>query len=145
MRSSRRIRRLVSACTIPDPWSIEAFVAAVGRDSGRDIELVPSAVAGGSITGSVLRLPHVDVIVVRDDLEGVYRDHVVCHEVAHILAGHLDGAAPVDADIAVAASHMLHRGCDSDNANELEAEAIAEGLMRRAHRASGSGYESALW
>jgi hypothetical protein len=104
-------------------------------------------------------LPAEDVIFLCASLRGLHRDHVQCHELGHLLAGHLQTAAGYtpggDSGLAGAAEWMLPRQCDYGSAHEREAEHIAElilarvrqaipGVRGRANPRTVSGFGSAL-
>lgn len=135
-RYTRTERRLAAGCVIPTPWSIEGFVANLAERRGRPILLVPKPAVNDDITGTVMMLPDEDVVFYRDDLSEGHREHVICHELGHLLAGHLEDSDVFEGDgLSGAASIMLNRSCDLEDHREQEAERIAELLVSRIQRA----------
>lgn len=133
-KGGRDIRRIVDRVPLPDPWDVNALCEEVARLRGRPIRVIPDDAIGDKITGAACRMQEFDVIFYRATLSGIHRDHVVCHELGHLLAGHLDGREPyplVDEDLSEAARTMLLRQCYYDEERERDAEAIAELIMRR--------------
>lgn len=79
------------------PWSIDQFVAEVGFKIGRVIvilDLPDDLSESGEVSGFWVRTAPVDVIYVRADVDPLFREQCILHEVAHILLGH-------DADVVV--------------------------------------------
>lgn len=136
-RYTRTERRLAAGCEVPTPWNLEAFVAALTDRRGRPILLVPRPAVNDDITGTVMALPNEDIVFYRDDLSEGHREHVICHELGHLLAGHLDDSSDVfkGGGLEGAAQIMLNRSCDLGDHRELEAEHIAELLVARIQRA----------
>lgn len=137
MRRTRRTqaRQIVDALVLPEPWSSEALIAQVGRKLGRRVRIERRPAMGDGITGTIFRLSEEDVIFYREDLIGLHRDHVLCHELAHLLAGHLEGPEAYhgasDNHLAHAFAVMLNRQCQYGETRERVAEEIAEMIMVR--------------
>lgn len=73
------------------PWSIERFVAEVGFKIGRVIvvlDLPDDLSESGEVSGFWVRTAPVDVIYVRIDVDPLFKEQCILHEVAHILLGH---------------------------------------------------------
>jgi len=76
----------------------------------------------------------------RADLTGFHRDQVICHELGHILADHVDqpsASAPARLGslsllAGDAARHMFARACVAGDDREDEAEYIASLILQRA-------------
>ena len=62
----------------------------MARTTGKPILVVdqPDDDAARSVHGMFLSLPDRDVVVVSAGVERVHRDHVLMHEMAHLLLGH---------------------------------------------------------
>ena len=104
------------------------------------MHLLEQRAANDGITGTVIATAKADYIFIRDDLAGLHRDHAVCHELGHLIAGHIDtvwdgGLASLGASREP--DRILHRACDYGEARERQAEQIADLIMERvAHRAT---------
>lgn len=69
--------------------TLDDLVAAIAQDRGRPISIVEfKSDTGPAICGLWLALPQADLLFIADDLTGVHREHVVVHELAHILLDH---------------------------------------------------------
>lgn len=132
----RHSRRLLATLDLPVPFDLNAFVERVGRARARPIHLVAirGAMAGGSPCGWWCPARDFDVIFLDEAATALHREHIVLHEVGHMLWGHtptLADAAPV---LQQATSHlrwdseamhtMLGRS-DYASAREQEAEVFA--------------------
>ncbi|WP_066910135.1 hypothetical protein [Millisia brevis] len=86
------VRRVVQTLPFRRPWSIEGFLGDVGIRLGRLIvvEPLPEEV-DREITGLWVPTATRDVIYVSSRATGRYREHIICHEVAHILLAHRAG------------------------------------------------------
>lgn len=128
-------RRIVDALVLPDPWDIDTLIACTAAQAGRRLRVESRPAMGDGITGTIFRLAHEDVIFYREDLAGLYRDHVLCHELGHLLAGHLEGPEAYrpgsDDDLAHAFAVMMQRQCQYGEARERTAEEIAELILAR--------------
>lgn len=144
----RHSRQLLAGLDLPTPFDVDVFVERVGRARGRPIHLVPvnGAMAGGSPCGWWCPTRDFDVIFLDDAATAMHREHIVLHEVGHMLWGHtptLADAAPV---LQHATSHlrwdsdsmrtMLGRS-DYASAREQEAEVFATVAGVRIMRARG--------
>lgn len=134
-RRSTKIRQIVDSLPLPEPWNVDQLIGSVAGLTGRPIRVQARHAMGDTITGTIFRLSAENVIFYREDLKGLHRDHVLCHEVGHVLGGHLEGPAAyqggADADLARAAERILHRQCHYGERRELEAERIAELILAR--------------
>ncbi|MFI6042466.1 hypothetical protein ACIA8C_12580 [Nocardia sp. NPDC051321] len=80
---------------IPYPWERDTFVSAVGRHRGRPIRLQPvedpallsGAGCGTTTSGLWIKTTHADIVLYFADTEW-HADHVISHEIAHMLLGH---------------------------------------------------------
>lgn len=144
-KDSRRIRRLLRECDsefvkwdVPVPFDISALVEHLSRRRDRLIHLVPMAMGGDRPSGIWLALAAMDVVVYEADTSRTHQEHIIAHELAHIVFGYAS-SSPVD-DSALSllfpdldpglVRDMLNRAeyCD---AHELEAEVMASVILRR--------------
>lgn len=132
----RRARALTRPITVPVPWSVEGVCAQVSVLLGLPIVVErDDKPRAGTPTASVRR--EVDRYVIRYRGDHHNPDHLIAHELGHLLAGHLnvaDLSGGVDSDLKLAARTMS-RSCTYDNAAEALAEAVADVLLAgaRAH------------
>jgi hypothetical protein len=132
------VRRLTRATGMPAPFELAAFLAAYSESfSGRPIELLalaPDEMPAGTC-GLWLALAGRDVIGFPAGAARTHRDHIVLHEVGHMLAGHrgiLDpGPAALLPDLdPEMVRAVLGRSVYSD-IQEQEAELIASLILQR--------------
>lgn len=85
--------RLLSAL-IPNPWSVEQFVANIAEYRGRPIMLAEKDLGGGTEpSGVTIASEERDYIFVQAGETGARRDLILMHEAAHIVLGHVDELA----------------------------------------------------
>lgn len=82
--------RLAHAPALPDPWQASVFAHRVGEQRGRPIELVAKTMShyASVATGLWIAREDHDVIVYDQSGTELHQDHIVCHELAHMLCGH---------------------------------------------------------
>jgi hypothetical protein len=133
----RHVRSLVEAGGIPDPFTLDEFVARLAARRGRRIELHPNDYVPGGVCGIWLELADVDIIVyARTAL--LHQEHIVLHEVGHMLGNHRGQAERQDdlmrilmpdLDPAMVQS-LLNRSSYTDT-EEQEAELLATLILER--------------
>jgi hypothetical protein len=90
----RRIRRrcaaLLRSLAIPDPFDLDEFCAALAERRGRPIVLRPVSGVGARLTGLWIATeePPLDIVVHEARTTSLHRQHIVLHELGHMLAGH---------------------------------------------------------
>ena len=141
--SDAGISDIVKRLPIPNPWNREAFVAQIARLRRRPIELVPvdtSTLLDGPC-GLWLRRDADDLLLYTTGTSDYHRDHIVCHEIGHMVLGHSqalsyradhDDSTEIrsilpDIDPATV-QEVLARSAYSDD-QEREAEAFANQVM----------------
>ncbi|MBF6194912.1 hypothetical protein [Nocardia implantans] len=94
MAIQARFRSLTRDLPIPHPWNLQAYLDAVAEHRGRSISLWPidtALLAGtGCGTGSGLWIAKQDsdVIVYGADTTEWHAEHIIVHELGHMLLGH---------------------------------------------------------
>jgi hypothetical protein len=135
-RCDRQIRALVESGDLPDPFTLEEFLARVAARRGRRIELHPNDYVPGGVCGMWLQLADVDIIVYARTTP-LHQEHIVLHEVGHMFSDH-HGRTDVndltrlllpDLDPAMVQS-LLNRSSYTD-AEEQEAELLATLILER--------------
>lgn len=81
--------RALDLLPIRRPWSIDRFIAEISIDRQRPISIheLPESLSG-EISGMWFPTARADLIYIRTDAEGEYREHIICHELAHIVLAH---------------------------------------------------------
>ncbi|BDD84625.1 hypothetical protein TPB0596_43880 [Tsukamurella pulmonis] len=130
-----------------DSWSSASeLVAIVAERRERPIDVTATDLTGTGITGTVLAGRDRDTIVHATGLPPFFAEHVIFHELGHLVCGHLDGAA------AEPQGRMRFRSAHSDPAQEHEAELLATAFAqvrserdrRRGHLADDGGFIATL-
>jgi len=132
---------------LPGPWDVNEYLARVAAHRGRSISLRPvpaDMLVENGCRGAGLWVArrYDDMIVFDSEATGRNADHLILHEVGHMLLGH----GPSDADIAdgllprplppdlaallpaVAGQHVLGRG-EFGPEREQEAQVFADMMM----------------
>ncbi|MDQ3579478.1 MAG: hypothetical protein M3443_18160, partial [Actinomycetota bacterium] len=124
-----RIRTLLDEIGVPTPWDLVEFRDRVAAHRGRPIHLVPTELPPGSPDGAWLAGPTVDMIVYDAGTTDLRAEHIVCHELGHILLGH--GGTEVMPELApdvppelLRRMGVMHRA-GYDDTREQEAEVAA--------------------
>jgi hypothetical protein len=116
--------------------------------TGRPLRVVLAAQTFPAPSGAWLRTATGDVIVIDRDASPLHRDHILAHELAHVLLGHdqLDGHAATAVlpglDPAVVRGVLARHG--SRHAEEREAELLASLIMVRVTSPSRPGAAGGL-
>jgi hypothetical protein len=142
---TRDIRRLLRRCEsrftewrLPTPSDITTLIQFLSRRRGRPIHLIPMALGAAQPSGMSLILPAMDVVVYEAETGRTHQEHIIAHELAHIMCGHA-GTASVEDEVARLlfpdldpglVRDMLNRA-DYGDEHELEAEIMASVILRR--------------
>ncbi|MFJ5230071.1 hypothetical protein ACIQBJ_09245 [Kitasatospora sp. NPDC088391] len=146
------MRAVARDLRLPPLSTAEELCAAVSAHLGRPIRIAPRRMRVGEPSGFVERLPDEDVVHVEQETSGLHRAHIVCHELAHLLCGHLSEPALLDpaaasVELPTIDPEMLRlvlgRSHYDDTAEE-EAEVLGAELMRLLVLAPGAGTTSQL-
>ena len=92
-----RAARLVELLPFRRPWSLDSFLAAIGVMIGTPITVgaLPDLVARENITGLWVPNPMMHSIFVPASATGKYREHLVCHEIGHIVMAYTHTSAEI--------------------------------------------------
>lgn len=139
------IKRLLRHCEtrfaewrLPTPFDITTLVRLLSQRRGRPIHLLPLALGPGQPSGLSLVLSAMDVVIYDAGTGKVHQEHIIAHELSHIMCEHL-GTASLDEGVARLVfpnldpglvRDMLHRA-DYGDEQELEAEVMASVILRR--------------
>lgn len=82
--------RLSEVPDLPEPWGIDEFARRVAGQRGRPIELIPRVMShyASVATGLWIRRTDRDQIVYDNSGAVLHQDHIILHELAHMLCGH---------------------------------------------------------
>jgi len=128
----------VDALPITVPFDVEAFCDQVAQQRARPIRRIPRELRGDGLYGMWVATADADLIVYECRTSRPHQEHIVVHELAHLLCGHpatpADGREALqllmpDLDPAVV-ERMLGRTSYSA-AEEQEAELVASLILER--------------
>jgi hypothetical protein len=143
--ATREIRRLLRHCEsrfaewrLPASSTITTVTQEVSRRRGRPIHLIPLALGADQPSGLSLTLATMDVVVYEAETSRTHQEHIIAHELAHIMCGHT-GIMSIDENVARLIFPNLDPGLVRDMLNragygdehELEAEIMASVILRR--------------
>lgn len=132
--------------TVPDPFDVSAFCAQLAERRGRALHVLPLPRGLGpeGPCGLWIATDNEDLIFVESGTSPLHREHIVVHEVAHIICGHADGGGAesvarllVDLDPTMVKAVLARAGYTSEQ--EQEAELLASLILARARRRAGDG------
>jgi len=117
-----KITALLGDVGIPRPWSVESFCERLGEFRGRPIELLPVDMPGGGPDGVWIALPSVDVIVFDRRTSDLHREHIICHELGHVLLCHRGdtGAEVVVPDLEAQLIRAMRRASEDSPADATD-------------------------
>jgi IrrE N-terminal-like domain len=136
-RCQQRVDELLQHTGVPYPWDINQFLDRLERHRGRDIDLCAISWTVGDSCGAWQQREDHDVIAYAENTSGFHQDHIILHEIGHMILRHRgrcvlseDEAARIAPDLAPAAfAHLLDRS--TGQAEEHEAETIASLIHQR--------------
>jgi hypothetical protein len=87
-RCESRLRDL----ELPAPFDVHAFCEGLERQRGRPIVLHPLPRTSGC-SGLWVATPAADVVFYESETSPLHREHIILHELCHLLLGHAPGGA----------------------------------------------------
>lgn len=140
----RDSRRFVRGLGLPPADSIRDLLPAIEERTGRPIRLMPApAGTGRGLCGMWIRASGVDYVFVHPETSRFHQDHIIAHELGHILRNHRGGPAsgPVNPvpdrlvpTLDPAVVRMMLGRSDYEHRDEQEAELIGSYLQQHVHR-----------
>jgi hypothetical protein len=134
----RRCRRLLRDLDIRPPLDVTELCRRVGERRGRPITLVSHPIPVPGPFGLWITAAATDYILYQRETSKSHQDHIILHELGHILAGHgadnsddpVDGLDPATLrgqypDLAPDAVRRALRRTSYDTEQEREAETVA--------------------
>ncbi|WP_433682138.1 hypothetical protein [Nocardia sp. CA-119907] len=137
-----QIRNVTSTLTVPSPWDRMVFLQQVSESVGKEIRLLPLPPTMTTALPCGLVLERVDDVVIAYDTNrsGYHADHIVLHEIGHLLLDHADGESDRSRRDTVGALlpgidpttviRVLQRS-DHDDTAERQAELFASLVMSK--------------
>lgn len=136
-----RCRETVAALDLPRPFDVRTLCARVGQRRGRPIALLGMALPPDGPAGLWISTDRGDYIVFENTTSPLHQEHIILHELGHLLLGHAGAAGLSDAQVrrmfpelnADVVRRVLGRGGYSTE-EEQEAEMLASMIVRLADR-----------
>ena len=132
---------------MPVPFDQDRFLAGLSAQRSRPVEVLPVKAGTDVPCGLMVSTDAADYIFVPANTTALHRQHIVFHEVAHLLCRHIGTPTlPVAALPGLAkglgVGESGHRGYT--DLHEREAELVATFLTQRATHLPGPGYVAEL-
>ncbi|SDG08388.1 protein of unknown function [Lentzea fradiae] len=127
----RRCRRLLNDLGIQPPLDVAELCRRVGEQRGRPVRLVAHPIPVPGPYGVWIATASADYIVYQRETSKAHQNHIILHELGHLLAGHtgdeqdnavLEGLYP---DLDPEAVRRALRRTSYDTEHEREAETVA--------------------
>ena len=83
----KRCETTLKSVTIPDPFEVREFADVVSRRRGRPLHLLAKQTSLGPC-GVWLSMPTADYVFYEPNTSALHRDHIVLHELGHLLREH---------------------------------------------------------
>ncbi len=135
-----RCLALVRRLELPRPFDITAVCQRLARDRGRGIQLVPLELPPGGLSGAWLATDHTDYVLYQSKTSRLHQDHIVLHEIGHMLCGH-ENAQTAEEGIFAVLPHLDPKVVQKvlcrtryTSAEEEEAEIIASIVLDQVTR-----------
>ncbi|MFJ5292876.1 toxin [Streptomyces sp. NPDC088348] len=84
----RGCRRRLESLALPGSYDLRLLCEHLGRARGRTIHLVPMHMDATGPCGIVLSLPGADYVVYEVQTSRHHQEHIIAHELAHLICGH---------------------------------------------------------
>ncbi len=85
----RRCRRLLNELDIRPPLDVTTLCQRVGERQGKPIRLVPHPMRVPGPFGAWIATKRADYILYQKETTKAHQDHIILHELGHLLAGHI--------------------------------------------------------
>jgi hypothetical protein len=115
---------------VPNPFDLNEFCAALGRDRGRPVVLVPIALPGRAPCGMWAVTDDADYIFVQKQTSPLHQALIGLHEVSHLLFGHTE-------------TPSVNQHTDQLLAPNLDPETVRY-MLRRTHYSAGAEREAEM-
>jgi hypothetical protein len=133
----------MSSVTAPQPCDVRALCREIAERRDRPIHLVPASLPSAALCGLWISSERADYLVYEQATSPVHQEHIILHELSHLLCGH-SGIATESLDRSIGRSSVGQLGGSTpartrySATEELEAELLASMLCQRLTQ--GGGY-----
>ncbi|GGM61098.1 hypothetical protein GCM10012275_35200 [Longimycelium tulufanense] len=140
-RSAARVRDLDARIGLPVPFDLDVLLDRLERDRGRPIRLQPTAHVAGGTCGMWIAERDRDVIAYATQTSSLHQDHIILHEIGHMISEHQGECLLTVGDAQRLAPHVrpelikhLFGRSAYSSTEEQEAEMIACLIMQHAEQ-----------
>jgi hypothetical protein len=144
-RLRRRCEAIASTLPLPVPFDVKELCRLLADDRGKPILLVPTA-GSAKVMGLWVATAAADLILYEESTTPPHQEHIILHELSHLLCGHYRGTLPYAEHMRTLLPNldpaMIQRvlgRTEYSAAEEQEAELLACLIKQRAERAVASG------
>lgn len=136
-RLRKLCRRSLRSLGLRAPFRVEELCARLGEQRGRPLRLVPHPLPVPGPYGAWIATDSADYILYQRETTKLHQDHIVLHEIGHIIAGHHSESdedlrwADETPDLSRETVNLILRRTSYDCRRELEAETIATIIMEQ--------------
>lgn len=138
---TERCRTRLAELDLPRPFDVRALSASIGRRRGRPLTLLAMDLPADSPRGLWIGTEQGDYIVYERATTPLHQEHIILHELAHVLCGHVGESGLSDEHAhrlfpklaPDTVRRVLGRGAYSSE-EEQEAELLASMIFQRAGR-----------
>ncbi|WP_236258284.1 ImmA/IrrE family metallo-endopeptidase [Streptomyces hygroscopicus] len=97
---------LLDRLDLPIGSGISTLIDRLSHQRNRPIHVMPAALGAGEPCGIWLATGSADIIVVEADTTPLHQDHIIAHELAHMLCAHSDSLRPEPESLALLFPHL---------------------------------------
>jgi hypothetical protein len=138
---TERCRGRLAALDLPRPFDVHTFCANVGRTRRRPLVLLEMDLPPAAPCGLLVSTDERDYVVYARATTPLHQEHIILHELAHVLCGHAEGVRLGDEHARRlfprlapdTVRRVLGRGAYSSE-EEQEAELLASMILQRTVR-----------
>ncbi|MBV9845273.1 MAG: hypothetical protein JOZ47_09410 [Kutzneria sp.] len=146
-RLRRQCAKVIDTVEIPDPFDVRELSSRIGQRRGRPIHLIPYRMPAGGPCGLWVSTDNADYIVYEEHTSTLHREHIILHELGHLLCDHQmtpahDGepAGPVFPSLDPRTVERVLQRTHYTAVEEQQAELIASLILERVSRWAPSRY-----
>ena len=133
LRSTRELKAIHRDCTrklvdlgLDKLTTVDDIRSIASMISGRDIQLLPYRLSGSGVHGMLVRSGPIDYVVFDSETTTMHREHIILHELSHVLCGHSAAGQTGPAEVLRRENYM--------DRQEIEAETLASIMGQRVRR-----------
>ncbi|ALR10949.1 ImmA/IrrE family metallo-endopeptidase [Mycobacteroides saopaulense] len=130
LRSTRQLQAMHQQCArkladlgLESLTTVEDIRARASELSQRDIQLVPYSLSGSGVHGLLVRTDATDYVVYDSDTTTMHREHIILHELSHVMCGHTGSSKRELAEVLCRETYL--------DDQEVEAEMLASMMGQR--------------